>query len=127
MAEGEITAERVFQYVLEEILRDANVSDLELMTINEVKQALQITSEQHQRAHQAAIKALKERGRMAEYELVPEDVFRRIAARACMDGQISDAEMKILETVSRALKVDPTEHYAIWKAVEETSRKSRQG
>ncbi|MBI2943465.1 MAG: tellurite resistance TerB family protein [Candidatus Wallbacteria bacterium] len=124
MESSELTSEKVFQLLLEEIMRDGDISEIERSTLNEVKQALGVTSEQHQRAWQAAVGSLKARGKQAEYELVPEDVFRRVAARACADGQVSETEKLILEKVSRALRVDPEEHRVIWKAIEQAAAKA---
>lgn len=122
--ENELTAEKVFQLLLEEVLRDQNITDVERSTVQEVKEALGIDSEAHQRAYKAALEGLRARGKQADYELVPEDVMRRVAARACADGKISVSELEILKKVSNALKVDPDEHRVIFKAIEETARRS---
>ena len=107
----ELTPEALFEIVLEEALRDGNVEDGEFEKVEQVKELLGITAEQHRNAFKkvkARVDAAPESDRGMDRVLI----YQKCLIVAAADGKITEDETEKLNTMKEFLSITPEEHKA---------------
>lgn len=105
----ELSPERLFEIVLEEALRDGNVEDGEFEKVEQIKELLGITAEQHRDAFKkvkARVDAAPESDRGMDRVLI----YQKCLIVAAADGQITEDETEKLNAMKEFLAITPDEH-----------------
>jgi len=107
----ELTPVRLFEIVLEEALRDGSVEEGEFEKVEQVKELLGITAEQHR----DTFKKVKERIDAATESDRGMDrilIYQKCLIVAAADGKITEDETQKLNTMKDWLKITAEEHKA---------------
>jgi uncharacterized tellurite resistance protein B-like protein len=105
----ELSPERLFEIVLEEALRDGSVEDGEFEKVEQVKELLGITAEQHRDAFKK-VKARVDASTKSDRGMDRVLVYQKCLIVAAADGKITEDETEKLTAIRDLFSITAEEH-----------------